>query len=81
MSDADIDDDFDGDFSDDDDAKMVEEAETSVRTRLSSLEKRRLIDNLLEEKRLAKELKDELDDLDSLDDSWDEDSDWDDEDD
>ena len=77
MSDADIDDDFDGDFSDDDDAKMVEEAETSVRTRLSSLEKRRLIDNLLEEKRLAKELKDELDDLDSLDDSWDEDSDWD----
>ncbi|WLP94155.1 PA3496 family putative envelope integrity protein [Psychrobacter sp. M13] len=81
MSDADIDDDFDDDFSDDDDAKMVEEAETSVRTRLSSLEKRRLIDNLLEEKRLAKELKDELDDLDSLDDSWDEDDDWDDEDD
>ena len=52
MSDADIDDDFDDDFVDDDDAKMVEEAETSVRTRLSSLEKRRLIDNLLEEKRL-----------------------------
>ena len=67
MSDADIDDDFDDDFVDDDDAKMVEEAETSVRTRLSSLEKRRLIDNLLEEKRLAKELKDDLDDIDNFD--------------
>ena len=60
MSDSDIDDDFDDDFGDDDDAKMVEEAESSVRTRLSSLEKRRLIDNLLEEKRLAKALKDDL---------------------
>lgn len=77
MSDADIDDDFDDDFSDDDDAKLVEEAETSVRTRLSSLEKRRLIDNLLEEKRLAKALKDDLDD-DSDDDNWD--ADWDDDD-
>ena len=67
MSDADIDDDFDDNFVDDDDAKMVEEAETSVRTRLSSLEKRRLIDNLLEEKRLAKELKDDLDDIDNFD--------------
>lgn len=76
MSDSDIDDDFDGDFVDDDDAKMVEEAETSVRTRLSSLEKRRLIDNLLEEKRLAKALKDELEDLDDFDD----DDDWDDDD-
>ncbi|MEN2750057.1 MULTISPECIES: PA3496 family putative envelope integrity protein [Psychrobacter] len=78
MSDTDIDDDFDGEFADDDDAKMVEEAETSVRTRLSSLEKRRLIDNLLEEKRLAKALKDELDDLgddddDDFDDDWDDD--------
>lgn len=80
MSDADIDDDFDDDFSDDDDAKMVEEAETSVRTRLSSLEKRRLIDNLLEEKRLARALKDDLDDDsdDDLDDNWD--ADWDDDD-
>lgn len=79
MSDADIDDDFDDEFSDDDDAKMVEEAETSVRTRLSSLEKRRLIDNLLEEKRLAKALKDDLDDdSDDLDDNWD--ADWDDDD-
>ncbi|WP_169392460.1 MULTISPECIES: PA3496 family putative envelope integrity protein [Psychrobacter] len=81
MSDADIDDAFDDDFIDDDDAKLVEEAETSARTRLSSLEKRRLIDNLLEEKRLARALKDELDELgdddfDDLDDDFD---DWDDE--
>ncbi|WP_201597092.1 PA3496 family putative envelope integrity protein [Psychrobacter fulvigenes] len=80
MSDSDIDDDFDDDFGDDDDAKMVEEAESSVRTRLSSLEKRRLIDNLLEEKRLAKALKDDLDDLgedddDDFDDDWDDDDD------
>ncbi|WP_289000015.1 PA3496 family putative envelope integrity protein [uncultured Psychrobacter sp.] len=80
MSDADIDDDFDDDFVDDDDAKIVEEAETSVRTRLSSLEKRRLIDNLLEEKRLARELKDDLDDLDDLDDFDEDDDDWDDDD-
>ena len=78
MSEADIEDDFDGDFSDDDDAKRVEEAEKSVRNRLSSLEKRRLIDNLLEEKRLAKSLKDELEDLgddddDDFDDDWDDD--------
>ncbi len=79
MSDSDIDDDFDGEFADDDDAKMVEEAESSVRTRLSSLEKRRLIDNLLEEKRLAKALKDELDDL-GDDDNDDFDADWDDDD-
>ena len=74
MSDPDIDD-FDDEFAD---AKMVEEAETSVRTRLSSLEKRRLIDNLLEEKRLAKALKDDLEDDgdDDLDDDWDDD--WDD---
>lgn len=76
MSDADIDDDFDGDFIDDDDAKLLEEAETSARNRMSSLEKRRLIDNLLAEKRLARELKDELDDLDD----FDEDEDWDDDD-
>lgn len=80
MSDSDIDDDFDDDFGDDDDAKMVEEAESSVRTRLSSLEKRRLIDNLLEEKRLAKALKDDLDDLgedddDDFDDDWGDDDD------
>ncbi|MBO1531243.1 hypothetical protein J3492_08455 [Psychrobacter sp. F1192] len=81
MSDSDIDDDFDDDFGDDDDAKMVEEAESSVRTRLSSLEKRRLIDNLLEEKRLAKALKDDLDDLGDDDDDFDDDFDdeWDDE--
>lgn len=81
MSDADIDDDFDDDFIDDDDAKLVEEAESSARTRLSSLEKRRLIDNLLEEKRLARALKDELEDLgDDDDDDFDDDfdDDWDD---
>ncbi len=76
MSDADIDDDFDDDFIDDDDAKLLEEAETSARNRMSSLEKRRLIDNLLAEKRLERELKDELDDLDN----FDEDGDWDDDD-
>ena len=76
MSDADIDDDFDDDFVDDDDANMVEEAEKSVRTRLSSLEKRRLIDNLLEEKRLERSLKDSFDDdLDDLDDDDDFDDD------
>lgn len=81
MSDSDIDDDFDGDFADDDDAKLVEEAESSSRTRLSSLEKRRLIDNLLEEKRLEKALKDELEDLGDDDDDWDDDDDdWDDDD-
>lgn len=85
MSDSDIDDDFDDDFDDDDpEAKLAEEAESSARERLSSLEKRRLIDNLLEEKRLARELKDgfdddfdeddldeDLDDLDGLDDELD----------
>ena len=76
MSDADIDDDFDDDFIDDDDAKLLEEAETSARNRMGSLEKRRLIDNLLAEKRLERELKDELDDLDN----FDEDGDWDDDD-
>ncbi|WP_201533454.1 hypothetical protein [Psychrobacter ciconiae] len=81
MSDADLDDDFDDDFIDDDDAKLVEEAETSARNRLSSLEKRRLIDNLLEEKRLARALKDELDELGDDDDDFDDlDDDWDDED-
>ncbi len=56
MSDADIDDDFDDDFVDDDDAKMVEEAENRyfAYALKYDLEKRRLIDNLLEEKRLKK---------------------------
>ena len=75
MSDPDIDDDFDDDFDDDDpEAKLAEEAESSARERLSSLEKRRLIDNLLEEKRLARELKDGFDD-DFDDDDLDEDLD------
>jgi len=44
---------------------------------LITLEKRRLIDNLLEEKRLEKELKDDLDDIDNFDEDGD---DWDDDD-
>ena len=82
MSDADIDDDFDDNFDDEDpEAKVAEEASTSARERLSSLEKRRLIDNLLEEKRLARELKDGFDDDfdDDLDDDFD-DEDFDDDD-
>lgn len=65
-------DDFDDDnFDDDDDAKKVDEAEAEA-ARLTSLEKRRLIDNMLEEKRLARELKDGFDDdLDDLDEDFD----------
>ena len=65
MADPDIDDTFEDDSFDDDDA--------SGRSRASSLEKRRLIDNLLEEKRLARSLRDSFDDdLDDLDDFDDE---------
>ena len=76
MSDADIDDDFDDDFEEDEVVKLVDEVESTGRSRISSLEKRRLIDNLLEEKRLARELKDGFDDdldddLDDLDDDFD----------
>lgn len=72
-------DDFDDDnFEDDDDAKKVDEAEAEA-ARLTSLEKRRLIDNMLEEKRLARELKDGFDDdLDDLDDDDFDDEDFDD---
>lgn len=74
MSDADIDDDFDDDFEEDEVVKLVDEVETTARSRSSSLEKRRLIDNLLEEKRLARELKDGFDDdLDDDDDDLDDD--------
>ncbi|WP_230658091.1 PA3496 family putative envelope integrity protein [Psychrobacter sp. I-STPA10] len=69
MSDTDLDDDFDDDFEEDEVVKLVDEVESTGRSRISSLEKRRLIDNLLEEKRLARELKDGFDDdLDDLDD-------------
>ena len=61
MSDNDLDDFDDENFEDDDDAKKVDEAEAEA-ARLTSLEKRRLIDNMLEEKRLARELKDGFDD-------------------
>jgi hypothetical protein len=50
--------------------------DASGRSRASSLEKRRLIDNLLEEKRLERSLKDSFDDdLDDLDDDDDFDDD------
>ena len=81
MSDPDIDDDFDDAFEDEDpEAKVADEAAATAKERLSSLEKRRLIDNLLEEKRLARELKDGFDDdldddLDDLDDDLDDDID------
>ena len=79
MSDADIDDDFDDDdFEEDEVVKLVDEVETTARSRHSSLEKRRLIDNLLEEKRLARELKDGFDDdldFDDDDDDFDDDDD------
>lgn len=67
---SDIDDDFDDVFDDgeDNDAKVADESETSVREKKNTLEKRLMIDNLLEEKRLEKELKDSFDDLDNFDD-------------
>lgn len=71
---SDIDDDFDDVFDDDEDndAKVADESETNEREKKNSLEKRLMIDSLLEEKRLEKELKesfdDDLDDLDDLDD-------------
>lgn len=74
MSDNDLDDFEDDNFEDDDDAKKVDEAET-VAARLTSLEKRRLIDNMLEEKRLARELKDGFDE--DFDDDLDDDLDGD----
>lgn len=79
MSDRDIEDDFDDDsFDEDEDAKLAEESDGSSRSRAGSLEKRRLIDNLLEEKRLARELKDDFEDDSFDDDDWDEDDDFDD---
>jgi len=61
--------------SSDDDARLVDD-DASGRSRASSLEKRRLIDNLLEEKRLERSLKDSFDDdLDDLDDDDDFDDD------
>lgn len=67
---SEIDDDFDENYDEEDkDAKLAEESE-SKKDDSNSLEKRRLIDNLLEEKRLARELEDfddfDEDDLDSF---------------
>lgn len=79
MSDNDLDDFDDENFEDDDDAKKVDEAEAEA-ARLTSLEKRRLIDNMLEEKRLARELRDGFDDdFDGFDDEDFDDEDFDDE--
>lgn len=77
---SDIEDDFEDDEfgEEDEDAKLADESETGTNSRARSLEKRRLIDDLLAQKRLERELKDGLDDLDSLDDDLDDD-DWDDE--
>ena len=69
MASTDLDDSFEDDsFDDDDDARLVDDDAVGKR---SSLEKRRLIDTLLEEKRLARSLKDTFDDFDDLDDDFD----------
>lgn len=83
MADPDLDDSFEDDsFEDDDDARLADD-DASGRGRANSLEKRRLIDELLEKKRLERSLKDgfdedidsdlddDLDDLDDLDDDFD----------
>lgn len=72
MSDPDLDDSFEDDSFDDDDARLADD-DASGRSRANSLEKRRLIDELLERKRLERSLKDGFDDdidadLDDLDD-------------
>lgn len=69
MADPDIDDSFEDDaFDDDDDARLADD-DVSGRSRSSSLEKRRLIDEMLAQKRLERSLLDGFDeDLDDLDD-------------
>lgn len=63
MSDTDIDDSFENDsFDDDVDARRADE--NDAKSKANSLEKRRLIDNILEEKRLERSLKDGFDDID-----------------
>ncbi|MFW2177320.1 MULTISPECIES: PA3496 family putative envelope integrity protein [unclassified Moraxella] len=80
MADTDLEDGFeDESFDDDDDARLADD-DASGRGRASSLEKRRLIDNLLEEKRLERSLKDGFDDFDKDLDDLDDDDDWDDDD-
>ncbi|OOS20248.1 PA3496 family putative envelope integrity protein [Moraxella lincolnii] len=78
---SDLEDDFedDGFAEEDEDAKLADESETGTTSRTRSLEKRRLIDDLLAQKRLERELKDDLDDLDDLDGLDDLDDDWNDE--
>lgn len=74
MADTDLDDSFaDDSFEDDADARLADD-DASGRARASSLEKRRVIDELLEQKRLERSLKDGFDDdLDDLDDDLDDD--------
>lgn len=68
MSEA-IDDSFEDDsFDDDADARLADENDVNAKNKARSLEKRRLIDNLLEEKRLERSLKDGFDDIGDLDD-------------
>lgn len=71
---TDIDDSFEDDnFDDDEDARLADD-DDAVRGRGNGLEKRRLIDNFLAEKRLERSLKDSFDDdLDMLDDLDDDD--------
>ena len=62
MADPDLDDSFEDDsFDDDDDARLADD-DASGRSRASSLEKRRLIDEMLEQKRLERSLRDGFDD-------------------
>lgn len=72
MSEPDIDDNYDDNFDDDEDARLADDDVSGRRG--SSLEKRRLIDSFLEEKRLERSLResfdDDLDDLDDLDDDF-----------
>lgn len=77
MADTDIDDSFEDDsFEDDADARLAEENDVNAKNKARSLEKRRLIDNLLEQKRLERSLKDGFDDIDGdLDDDLDFDDD------
>ena len=51
----------DDSFDDDDDARLADD-DASGRSRVSSLEKRRLIDEMLEQKRLERSLRDGFDD-------------------
>lgn len=61
IANPDLDDSFEDDSFDDDDARLADD-DASGRSRVSSLEKRRLIDRMLEQKRLERSLRDSFDD-------------------